>query len=126
MSNYIGTIIEESLDNKEVLSDVKILETSVENVTERDKTQWLKKWTLHKVEVGENDAERIARLLETALEKEHPWYADYKNENFHYIIFRGKVFKISRNDAQGFQQAKEYGISLGIPEYQCDFSPDIK
>lgn len=60
MQNYLGTIIEESLGNKDVLNDVKILSTKIEPIEDQ------------------------------------------------------------------YQKAKEYGVSLGIPEYQVDFSPDIK
>ena len=42
MENYRGVIIEESLKNKEVLKKVQILETKVEEVTEKHKTPWIK------------------------------------------------------------------------------------
>ena len=49
--NYKGVIIEESLENKDILKDVKILETKVEEVVEEHKTPWIKQWTLHTVEI---------------------------------------------------------------------------
>lgn len=126
--NYIGTIIEESLTDKCVLTDVKILSTHISKVTEKHQTPWLEKWSLHKVEVPEEKvaeiSERISHLIDET--HDHPWYADYKNKDFHYIIFPNKVFKIARRDAQGYGEAKKYGISLGIPEYQVDFSPDVE
>lgn len=125
--NYKGTIIEESLENPNVLKDMEILSTKVETVTEKHQTPWLKQWTLHKVEISENQAEDIAQKLSESLDNQHTsWYADYKNEKWHYIIFRNKVFKIDRKNAKQYVEAKKYGISLGIPEYQVDFSPDIK
>ena len=60
------------------------------------------------------------------LESEHPWYADFKNEATHFIIFRNKVFKIDRASVEQYNEAKEYGISLGIPAYQVDFHPEVK
>lgn len=36
--NYKGTIIEESLKNKEVLKDLDIVNTKVEAITERHRT----------------------------------------------------------------------------------------
>ena len=71
--NYKGVIIEESLENKDVLKDVTILSTKVEEVTERD-----------------------------------------------------KVFKVDRSKPEEYKQVTEYGLSLGIPDYQLDFSPHIK
>lgn len=124
--NYQGTIIEESLDDKSVLKNVKIISTKVEAVGERHKTPWLEQWTLHKVEILEPEAEAIAKELSMSLTETHPWYADFKNSEIHYIIFLNKIFKIDRQSKEQYQAAKKYGISLGIPEYQVDFSPRIK
>src|SRR3989338_10098153 len=126
MRNFNGVIIEESLENKDVLQKVKIIETKVEEVTEEHKTPWIKQWTLHTVEIPENQANEIAEDLSKSLDSEHSWYADFKNDKFHYIIFRNKVFFIDRSSKEQYDEAKKYGISLGIPEYQLDFSPHIK
>jgi hypothetical protein len=124
--NYKGVTIEESLEDKSVLKDVKILSTKVEPVTEKHKTPWIKQWTLHTVEVSESEAEVIAERISKALEGEHNWYADFKNDTTHFIIFRGKVFKINRKSKRQYDEAKAYGIALGIPEYQVDFHPEIE
>ncbi len=126
--NYLGTIIEESLADKTCLNDFLILSTKVEEVNDKHQTPWLKQWTLHKVELSEEKAQEAAEKLSKSLDYSHKstWYADYKNEQWHYIIFKDKIFKIGRTDAEGYKQAKAYGISLGIPEHQVDFSPDIK
>jgi len=126
MTNFNGVIIEESLENKDVLQKVKIIETKVEEVTEEHKTPWIKQWTLHTVEIPENQVNEIAEDLSKSLDSEHSWYADFKNDKFHYIIFRNKVFFIDRSSKEQYDEAKKYGISLGIPEYQVDFHPDIK
>lgn len=126
MENYKGIIIEESLENKDVLKKVQILKTKVDNVIEKHKTPWLKQWTLHTITIPENEAKDIAEKLSKSLEKEHEWYADYKNNTYHYIIFRNKVFCVDINDIEKYNEVKEYGISLGIPEYQVDFHPEIK
>jgi len=124
--NYKGVIIEESLENTGVLKDVEILETKIEKVTEEHKTPWLTQWTLHTVEISEETADSIAEKLSTDLEKEHNWYADYKNNKYHYIIYRGKIFKVDLKNPVLYEEAKQYGIALGIPEYQVDFAPDDK
>lgn len=126
--NYQGVIIEESLQGGSVLKEVKILVTKVEPVTPDHKTPWIKQWTLHTVEVPEDKAEEVVQKVSKALDYSHnsSWYADFKNDQFSYIIFKDKIFKIRLDDAEGFKKAKEYGISLGIPEYQVDFAPDDK
>ena len=57
--NYKGVIIEESLENKDILKDVKISETKIEEVIEEHKTPWIKQWTLHTVEIPENQADNL-------------------------------------------------------------------
>ena len=126
MNSYKGTIIEESLENKAVLQKVNILKTKVEKVVEKHQTPWLKQWTLHIVEIPENQADFIAQELSQSLDSEHNWYADFKNNDFHYIIFRNKVFKVDRADAEQYNEVRKYGVSLCIPDYQLTFSPDIK
>jgi hypothetical protein len=125
--NFNGVIIEESLEKKGVLKKVKILKTKVEKVTPEHNTPYLKQWTLHTVEIFENQADEVAEELSKSLDSSHgDWYADFKNDKFHYIIFRDKVFKIDRSKPEQYKKAVEYGLSLGIPDYQLDFTPDIK
>src|SRR3989344_1388310 len=127
MSNkFIGTIIEESLENNEILNELKITKTKVEEVTEKHRAPWIKKWTLHSVEIPYEKAGEIAEKISKALDKKYSWYADFKTDEIHYIIYRNKVFKIDRTNKEQYDEAKEYGLSLGIPEYQVDFHPIVK
>ena len=126
--NYKGVIIEESLQNPDILRDVKILETKVEEVVKKHETPWLKQWTLHTVEVPEEKAEELAGKIGKSLDASHgnSWYADFVNDSHHYIIFPNKVFFIDRWNKKEYDEAKEYGISIGIPEHQVDFHPEVK
>jgi len=121
MDNYQGVIIEESLEDKNILADIKILDTKVERVVEKDKTPWVKKWTLHTVEIAEDKADDMAEKIRQALDSKHEWYADFKNETTDYIIFKNKIFKINRADKARYKDAREYGVSIGIPEHQVSF-----
>ncbi len=125
---YRGVIIEESLEDKGVLSELKILETEVERVTDRNKTPWLTIWTKRTVEVPEERAPIVAQRLAKAIELGHKWswYADFKNEEFHYIIFRDRVFKVDRRSKEQYDEVNRFGEALGIPSYQLDFSPQIE
>ena len=122
--SYKGTIIEESLENKDILKEVHISATRVEHVIEEHQTPWIKQWTRHTVEISEDQAKSVAEKISKALDREHGWYADFKNKTHHYIMFRDKVFFIHQRKKEQYDEAKRYGISLGIPEYQVDFSPD--
>lgn len=126
--NYKGIVIEESLEDKNILQDLKILETKIEPVTKDHKTPWVKQWTLHTVEVPEEKAEEIAEKLSQGLDSRHAhaWYVDLESDTIHFIIFRNKVFKIDRSSKEQYNEATAYGLTLGIPDYQLDFSPHIK
>lgn len=126
--NYKGVIIEESLENNNVLNDVRILSTKVEPITKEHDTPWLERWTLHTVEVPEDRADVVADKISKALDPSHggSWYADFKNDKIHFVIFRDKVFKVERGSKKQYDEAIKFGTALGIPDYQLDFSPDIK
>lgn len=123
--NFKGVIIEESLEDVSVLGEVKIFSTKVEPVTEEHKTPWIKQWTLHDVKVSAEKAAEVAEKISSALDREHDWYADYKTDTEHYVIYRDKVFHITdRSDKEQYAAATAYGISIGIPAYQVDFAPN--
>lgn len=124
--DFIGVIIEESLERKDVLKKVKTVKTKVEKVTEKHNTPWVKKWTLHTVEIPEGNIDAIVKELSESLDSRHAWYADFKNAYTHYIIFRNRVFKVDRSKKEQYDEVTRYGVSLGIPDYQLDFSPDIE
>ena len=129
MKNYQGNIIEESLEDKSVLKGLKILSTEVEKVTLEHHTPHLKQWTLHTVEIENTKADEIAKLLSKSLKNKPPhdnWYADFKNNTTHWIIFKNKVFKIDRTSKDQYDKATKYGISVGIPKHQVDFAPEVK
>lgn len=126
MADFTGIIVEESLENEAVLSKVKIVSTEVEDVTPEHKTPWIKTWTMHTVSIKESEAQKIAEEISKSLDRDHEWYADFKNDKFHIIIFRAKVFKVDRSKPDQYAKVTKYGVSVGIPEYQLDFSPHIK
>lgn len=122
MSNYAGVIIEESLEKKDVLKALNIIKTVVEKVTPEHETPYLKQWTLHTVEISESDIENVVEMISKSLDTVHAdWYADFKNEKYHYIVFLNKVFKVDRAKPQEYEAVKKYGLKLGIPEHQLDF-----
>ncbi len=121
--NYTGVIIEESLEDSSFLAEIKIISTKVEEATEKHRTPWIQQWTLHSIEIPEEKVDEIAQKISEELDKKHSWYADFKNNIFHYIVYRDKVFKVDLNNPILYKDAKAYGIFLGIPSYQVDFAP---
>ena len=120
-----GDVIEESLQDKSILKNLNIVSTRVEKVTEKHKTPWLKQWTLHTIEVPDAEGEKLAEKLSRTLEPNY-WYIDYKNSDTHYIIFPKKVFRVNCKSPEEYKPVVSYGVSLNIPRYQLDFSPEIK
>ncbi len=124
--SYKGDIIQESLAAAADLHGVNIIATRVEAVTPEHKTPWLKQWTLHTIEVSEDEAGTLAEKLSHVIETEHSsWYIDFKNETIHYIIFPGKVFKVDRSNPEEYKPVVSYGVKQGIPRHQLDFPPEI-
>lgn len=126
MNNFEGVIIEESLVDRGVLGEVEIISQKIEKVTEKHKTPWVSQWTLDSVRIAEGKARSVAETISQSIDTSHktPWYADYKNKTHHYIIYPNKIFYIDRSKLEEYQAATDYGISLGIPDYQVDFAPN--
>lgn len=122
---YRGVIIEESLEDKSVFDDLKVVETEIETVTEGFQTPWLTQWTLRTVEIPDEQADEVASKLATAIDRSHAssWFADFANETTHFVIFSEKVFKIDRSSMADYESAKQYALSIGIPEHQLGFMP---
>lgn len=124
MSDYRGVIIEESLKDPLLMQGIPIEKTVVVTVTEAHETPWLAQWTKHYVCISEDQAKRLAEQLSEAFEQDHPgeWYADFCNDTHHYIIFPGQVFYVDRHDHAQYLAVTKYGISVGIPPHQVNFS----
>ena len=124
--DFSGIIIEESLADTSVLKDLTILTTDVEPVTAEHQTPWLTQWTLHTVEVPADRAAELATRVQEALSADDNWYADFKNDREHYIIFKGRIFRIDRSSQAQYQEATDYAIAQGVPPNQADFSPCVE
>ena len=105
---YRGVVIEESLENKDVLKEIEILKTKIEPVKEKHKTSWVKQWTLHTVEIKEENADKVAEQLSQNLDKKHSWYADFKNKHYHFIVYQGKIFKVDLKNPTKYSQLRIY------------------
>ena len=123
---FRGIVIEESLADKAVLSNLRIVETETAAVTPKHGTPWLHQWTLHTVELDDAIAETVAFRISKSLDPEHggSWFADFFNEKTHYVIFLNRVFRIDRHSKPQYDETVQYGRSLGIPPHQLAFSKE--
>ena len=126
VGNFNGVIIEESLENIGVLENVAIISTRVEPVTEKHTPLALPVDFALRGSGGRRSGQNGGRDTRIA-DREHKgsWYADFKNESHHYIIFPDKIFLVDRRNAEQYDDAKHPGLSLGIPEHQVDFHPPV-
>lgn len=88
-----GVIIEESLNDKSVLNDFKIIKTETEKVNDKHRTPWLTKWTCHKVEIDDEKTDEICDKLQKALDSSHEWYIELKNNKYEITIFHDNIIK---------------------------------
>jgi hypothetical protein len=121
--DYEGIIIEESLEDRSVLDSLQVLDRKVELTTPHHETPWLSQWTLITVRLPEATAGKVAQALSVAIDSEHAgsWYAEFKNDAHHYVVYRDRVFYIDRRSREQYAEAVDYGVSRGLPEHQADF-----
>ena len=75
---YSGCIIEESLKDKSVINEFKILEK-----IDDDGIMWI-------VEIDESKIDNVVPSLQKSMVDDPIWYCDLKCEDWHYIIFNDK------------------------------------
>ena len=120
MSKYTGVIIEESLKDAQVLDNLKITNTKIEQVTPSHETPHLKQWTLHSVDLDSEDLDSIANKISHNLLP--AWFVHfYDNDNF-VVVFPEKVFTFAKSDKVARAEVEQYGISIGIPPHQMDLA----
>ncbi len=104
---YKGTIVENSLADKTILSKLQIVKTW----TSED-------WTLHDVLVDESHLEELGKAL-----ADGPWYMNFwvPSRDGMKVVYKDKIFDLKISDKSTWVDAMEYGKTIGIPEEQLDF-----
>ena len=103
---YSGCIIEESLKDKSIINEFNITEEMNDGGI-----IWI-------VEIDESKIDDIVPRLQTAMTDEPIWYCDLKCEDYHYIIYNDKIFKVNRNIPEQYEETRKYGLKRGIPSEQ--------
>ena len=80
-------------------------------------------WTFLEFEADDAVAGPLAESLAQSLLAEGGWYADFRADDDHVVVFAGKVFCYQRGDQDGRAGAIDYGRAMGVPEHQLDW-PD--
>ena len=110
MEKYIGTVIEESLEDNRILNDLEVVSFRIskdDNPADR--------WHLYKIQTSEEGIDKLSKNIKEG------WYAHFwKGEDF-IVIFKNKKFTLKQSDKETWKPAVEHGLSLGIPAEQLDF-----
>lgn len=117
--NYRGIIIEQSLINKNILTNVKVLSKKIIN----ERTTEV--WNMLKVEIPEEKIEEFIKRLAKVIKPHEPWYAHFYHEDPRktnmIVVFSKEIILITKNKPE---KAVEYGLRIGIPLAQLDFKPN--
>jgi len=107
---YKGTIIENSLVNKEILKKIEI-----------EKNYRSGDWVLDDVFVNEEQIPELSKSL-----ADGPWYIHLwqPGQDDVKVIFKDKIFDIKFSEKATWAEAVAYGKSIGIPDEQLDFPTD--
>lgn len=125
--DYKGVVIEESLIDASIIKELDIVQTEKNEITHKEKTPWLNKWTLHTVIIKEDKIDDYSKRISKLIDKEHmsSWYCDFRNDKYHYVIFKNKVFKLAKTKKEDYSNMRQYGIKIGIPEEQLPIFNDL-
>jgi hypothetical protein len=105
LREYQGTIVQESLKDESILKDFII--------TEKKRIgEFGDEWNLAKVKASLGDIAKLKYYI-----NDGPWYANFWNADEHIVVFKDKVF--TNED-----EAREYGLSVGVPPEQLDFKKE--
>ena len=101
---YKGKVILESLEDKNLVSKMQILDTEVAG-----------SWTIYTILISKADIENLIPYIKQG------WYAHFWHGNEVIAIFRDKIFKFLHSNESSWREAIGYGISIGITRKQLDF-----
>jgi len=114
-----GLLLKESLNALHVLDTQRVTKTETWQIQNAAANQ-PSVWTAISFEADESQADALAETLSQSL-KPTGWFIDASTEASVYVIFPKKVFKYTRGDEAQRAIAKQYGLSLDIPEKQLDW-----
>lgn len=113
MNVWRGVVIEESLSDKSLLDEVKIVATKISRLEKENRVL-----TFHSIKV--DDAFKDEYVEEVKKYIKDRFYAHLCKDHNMIVIFHNKVFTFTKNDPQ-LKEAREYGKSIEIIAEQMPF-----
>lgn len=107
MEKYKGTIVEESLIDKSVLSNLEVIKSEVSaNLG----------WHLFTISVTEEEIYKFSNNIVS-----DKWYMHFWHNRNVIAVFKNKIFEFNYDDKDTWKPVLQYGLSIGIPKEQLDF-----
>ena len=118
-----GRIVAEGLKAGAVLEvpELRLSSLSRHDVADSTTASQPDRWTFVDVEAPSSRADELAAALAAALLPEDGWYADFRLDDEHVVVFAEAVFRYRVGDAAGRQEAVDHGRAAGTPEHQLDW-----
>ncbi len=110
--DYKGVIIEESLIDNRQLNNLEIISLEItpeENPAER--------WHIFKVHASKDDIDKLSKNI-----NDKKWYIHFWKGKDVVLLFKDRIFEFTWDNEDAKREVIKYGLSLGIPEEQLDFS----
>jgi hypothetical protein len=118
-----GTLIAESIRIGTELHTDGLTVTKIWRQDEPDEPAGMPTtWTLIEFRADDDRADELAQKLADVMIAEGGWFADFGVGGDHVVIFAGRVFRYRNGDAAGRAEATEYGLSVGCPADQLDWT----
>ena len=114
-----GVIIKESLENEKILDKIRIVRTRVTGLEMQGGRYHFLYFELEDEYLG-------SFLKETKITIKNKWYTHICKDNEMIVIFSGKVFRFKESQTDKLEDARSYGLSIGIIKEQMPFEEIIR
>lgn len=111
-----GVIIKESLEDKNLL-DMTVTVSSRKTFLEAEEDKG--EMHFHSVEVSDDKKDEFVEKAKTAVKQ--GWYIHVVKNITMVVIFRNRAFEFTENEKDKLEEARGYGLSVGILREQMDF-----
>lgn len=116
-----GVIIEESLEDKSILNLVRIVRSKKTTLEKEDERGFL---TFHYIESDDDKKEEFVKKAATSIKDRY--YLHICKEGVMIVVFKNKMFEFSSNELDKLNEARNYGLFVGILKVQMPFEVLIK
>ncbi|URZ03354.1 hypothetical protein [Clostridium felsineum] len=107
---YIGIVVEESLDDNRILNKLEVKKIHVTGHTNP-----IDRWHMYEVNVSKEEIEELSKHII------QDWYMHFWKKSEIIAIFKDKTFEFNYENKETWKSVLDYGRSIGIPDEQLDF-----